>query len=172
MRSIIYSVFSVILFLSVTGCIKNDLPYPRIQQNITNLVAEGQSRVALIDSVTRDAVIYLEETADIEKVRFSEFTISDGGSSDINLLEGYYDLTYPLYVVLTRFQSYRWEIRAEQNIERYFSVEGQIGESVIDAAACRVIVTMPENVDLSNLHLENIKIGPAGITSIIPEWRP
>ena len=172
MRSIIYSVFSVILFLSVTGCIKNDLPYPRIQQNITNLVAEGQSRVALIDSVTRDAVIYLEETTDIEKVRFSEFTISDGGSSDINLLEGYYDLTYPLYVVLTRFQSYRWEIRAEQNIERYFSVEGQIGESVIDAAACRVIVTMPENVDLSNLHLENIKLGPAGITSIIPELRP
>ena len=47
MRSIIYSVFSVILFLSVTGCIKNDLPYPRIQQNITNLVAEGQSRVQI-----------------------------------------------------------------------------------------------------------------------------
>ncbi|MDE6298964.1 MAG: PCMD domain-containing protein, partial [Muribaculaceae bacterium] len=97
---------------------------------------------------------------------------SEGGESDINLLEGSYNLTSPLHLILSRYQDYSWQISAVQNIERYFSVEGQIGESVIDAAACRVIVTVAEGTDLSSLHLEKIKLGPEGITTITPSLQP
>ncbi|MDE6578743.1 MAG: hypothetical protein K2K58_11305, partial [Muribaculaceae bacterium] len=132
---------TAIFFLA--GCIKNDLPYPKIQQNITSLAAVGQSREAAIDSTALSATVYLEETVDIQNVSFSEFSVSEGGKSDLNLLEGTYDLSKPLQLAITRYQTYNWEITAEQNIERYFTIEGQIGESVVDAAACRVIVTVP-----------------------------
>lgn len=33
------------------SCIKNDLPYPQIVQNITSIAAEGQVKTAYIDSV-------------------------------------------------------------------------------------------------------------------------
>lgn len=152
----------------LTGCIHNDLPYPKITQTITTLAVEGQSRDAYIDSLGLRATVYLEETTDIENVRFSQFTVSSGGESDIDLLEGSYDLSKPLFLTITRFQSYIWEINAVQNIERYFTVAGQVGESVIDPAACRVIIYLPENTDLTNVMVDSSKLGPAGITAYQP----
>lgn len=165
---------SLVFFLiaSLSSCIKNDLPYPKIQQNITALAAVGQSRDAQIDSLGLEATVYLEETTDIENVSFSQFSVSQGGTPDIDLLDGTFNLTKPLVVSITRFQTYNWEISAVQNIERYFSVEGQIGESVIDPVACRVIVTVPEGTDLAKLKLERVKLGPEGITTISPALEP
>ena len=154
--------------LLFSECIHNDLPYPTITQTITSIAAVGQSREAYIDSLSLKATVYLEETTDIQNVRFDEFTISTGGESDINLLEGSYDLQKPIYVTITRYQSYIWEINAVQNIERYFTVEGQIGETVIDPAACRVIVYLPENSDITNVKIESMKLGPEGITTYQP----
>lgn len=169
MKKYIYHIFIVISgLLGLSGCIQNDLPYPRITQTITSLAAVGQSREAYIDSLGLRATVYLEETTDIENVRFSQFTVSTGGESDINLLEGSYNLSKPLFLTITRYQSYIWEINAIQNITRYFSVEGQVGESVIDPAACRVILYLPENIDLSEIKLESVKLGPEGITTYQP----
>lgn len=164
--------FTAVLSAVMAACIKNDLPYPRIPQRITSIAAEGQSRDAYIDSLAQDVTIYLEETTDIENVRFSEFTVSPGGESDINLLEGTYDLSHPLLITVSRYQTYNWTIVAKQDIERYFSIEGQVGESVIDPAACRVIVSVPETANLANLTIERIKLGPAGITTMNPDLRP
>jgi len=166
----ISALFLLVLFLS--GCIKNDLPYPRIQQNIISIAAVGESRDAYIDSLAMEATIYLEETTDIQNVCFSEFSVSSEGEPDMNLLEGSYDLTKPLVVSITRYQTYNWEIRAVQDITRYFSVEGQVGESVIDPAACRVIISMPEGTDLRKLTLEKIKLGPEDITTLEPGLEP
>lgn len=154
--------------LAMTSCIHNDLPYPTITQTITSLAVEGQSRDAYIDSLGLKATVYLEETTDIENVKFTKFSISTGGEADLDLLEGTYDLRQPLYVTITRYQEYIWEINAVQNIERYFTVEGQVGETVIDPAACRVIVYVPENADLTNLTIESVKLGPESITTYEP----
>lgn len=167
-KSFKYLVSLLIIIPVLHGCIHNDLPFPKITQTITSLAVEGQSRDAYIDSLGLRATVYLEETTDIMNVRFSEFTVSPGGESDVNLLEGTYDLQNPLFISITRFQTYIWEINAIQNIERFFSIEGQVGESVIDPSACRVIVYIPENMDLTNLHIERIKLGPEGITTIEP----
>ena len=151
--SIILSVFTVLL-IGLAGCIKNDIPYPRITQNILEIAAEGETRGAYIDSIAFEVQVYLDETTDIENVCFSEYRISEGGTSDPDLLEGTYDLSSPLYVTLTRFQEYTWEIIGHQDIERYFQVEGEIGESVIDPVGHRVIVNLAEGTDLSNLMLQ------------------
>lgn len=169
--SIILSVFTVLL-IGLAGCIKNDIPYPRITQNILEIAAEGETRGAYIDSIAFEVQVYLDETTDIENVCFSEYRISEGGTSDPDLLEGTYDLSSPLYVTLTRFQEYTWEIIGHQDIERYFQVEGEIGESVIDPVGHRVIVNLAEGTDLSNLMLQKIKLGPEGITTMVPDVKP
>ncbi|MCM1369710.1 MAG: PCMD domain-containing protein [Candidatus Amulumruptor caecigallinarius] len=158
--------------LAFLSCIKNDIPYPRITQNILAIAAEGESKSAYIDSIAFEANIYLEETTDIENVKFTEYKISPDGTSDPNLLEGSYNLSHPLYVTLSRFQDYTWEIIAHQEIVRYFAVEGEIGESVIDPVGHRVIVSLPEGTDLTDLTLLKIKLGPEGITALSPDIVP
>ncbi|MDE6458556.1 MAG: hypothetical protein K2L31_08165, partial [Muribaculum sp.] len=44
---------------AVTGCIKNDLPFPRIQQNITAIQAVGEEKAAAIDSANLTVTLYL-----------------------------------------------------------------------------------------------------------------
>ena len=154
--------------MMLAGCIKNDLPYPRIQQNILQISADGESKTATIDSSRFVATVYLNEWVDIKKVSFKEFEISPEGTASPDLSEGTYDLSTPLSVELTRYQTYQWIIKAEQQIERYFTIEGQIGESVIDVAGLRVIVNVPDNADLSSLTVESIKLGPERITTYNP----
>ncbi|MEZ3519107.1 MAG: PCMD domain-containing protein [Muribaculaceae bacterium] len=154
------------------GCIENDLPYPSIPQHILALAAEGESRASLIDSLNYTATVYLDETVDILNVAFSEFEITPGATSDPNLSEGTYDLSRPMVVRLSRYQDYTWVLTAEQSIERYLTVAGQIGETVIDAVGHRVLVRVPETADLANLELTSIKLGPVGITEMSPDLQP
>lgn len=161
-----------LLTIVMTGCIENDIPYPKIVQNIRELAAVGEIKEAYIDSIAFEATIYLGEDVDIENVRFDKYVITEDGKSDPNLLEGTYNLTDPLFVTLTRYQDYVWEIKAVQDIERYFVVRGQIGESTIDPVGHRVIVNMPTGTDLSNLILEKVKLGPADITTLTPDLQP
>lgn len=163
---------TAVLAAVLEGCIKNDIPYPQITQNILAIAVEGESKPAYIDSIAFEVNIYLEETTDIQNVKFTEYRITPEGTSDPDLLDGTYDLSKPLFVTLSRFQDYTWEIKAIQDIERYFDIEGQMGESVIDPAALRVIVTMPKNTDLHHLTLQRIKLGPEGITTLSPDIKP
>lgn len=167
-NNLLYFLLIIAVLSGMSSCIKNDLPYPQITQTITSLAAVGQSRDAFIDSLGLKATIYLEETTDIQNVKFSEFSVSTGGEPDLDLLEGTYDMVKPIFLSITRYQTYIWEINAQQNIERYFDVAGQVGETVIDPAACRVIIYMSENSDLSAVKIEAAKLGPEGITDYVP----
>lgn len=161
-----------LLTVALTGCIKNDLPYPRIPQNITEVVVEGQSQPATIDAVLNEVTVYLEETVNIREVKFEKYTYTEGAVSSPNLMEGSYNLSTPIMVTLHKYYDFDWTIRAVQSIERYFTIEGQIGESVVDPIGHRVIVTMPEGTDLKNLTLQQVKLGPAGITTLTPNLEP
>lgn len=162
----------VAIFGVLTGCIKNDLPYPRIPQLILGIKAEGESKPAYIDSISYEVTVYLEETTDIQNVKFTEYRISQGGKSLPDLLEGTYDLSTPMYVSITRYQEYSWTVRAKQEISRYFEVSGEVGESIVDVAGKRVVVNMPEGTDLSKLTLQKVKLGPEGITTMSPDLKP
>lgn len=177
-RRRLYSPYSLLpgllasLGVILGSCIKNDIPYPRIPQMILSIAAEGQLKEAYIDSIAFEVDLYLEEQTDIRKVHFDEFTVSPGATSSVNLLEGSYDLSAPLFLTLSLYQEYDWEIIAHQTITRYFTVTGEIGESVIDPVAHRVVVNVPEGTDLKNLDLTAIKLGPEGITTMTPEILP
>ncbi len=158
--------------LFFSGCISNDIPYPKIAQNITSIAAEGETKDCLIDSMAFDVSIWLDEIVDIENVRFTEFAYTPGAECNVNLLEGTYNLSSPMIVSLTRYQTYDWTIYAYQDIERYFTVDGQVGETVIDPIGHRVIVSMPEGTDLSDLKLETVKLGPRDITTMSPDLKP
>lgn len=160
------------VWLVLASCIKNDLPYPRVQVNILTLAADGQSRPADIDSANLTATLFLDEQTDIRKVSFSNFSIPEGAEADPDLSEGVYDLAVPLQVTLTGWQSYQWVVKAEQTIERWFSVEGQIGATVIDPIGQRVVVKVPETADLSAMTITSVKLGPEGITTMAPDLKP
>ncbi|MDE7401784.1 MAG: PCMD domain-containing protein [Muribaculaceae bacterium] len=162
----------VVFSFSLASCIKDDIPYPRIKQMILEIAAEGESKPAYIDSLAFEAHIYLEETTDIQAVKFTNYRVSPDGVSDPNLLEGTYNMTNPLFVTISRYQEYGWEVFAHQDIVRYFKVAGEIGESVVDVAAHRVVVNMAEGTDLSRLDLEAVKLGPEGITTMVPDIKP
>lgn len=162
----------ILLLPVLAGCIKNDLPYPRIQQNILTLAAEGQKADATINDKSLTATIYLDETTDPTKVKFTEFTYTDGAECSKNLLEDTYDLTQPLEVTLSLYQEYTWTITAEHNIERYLTVSGQIGETDIDVPGKRIVLYVPEGSDLGRVKINTIKLGPAGITTITPNLKP
>lgn len=171
-RKIKRALLIAVPMLMLSACIHNDLPYPRIPQMILAIAAEGESKSAYIDSIAYEVNIYLEETTDIRNVRFTEYRISEDGTSDPDLLQGTYDMTRPLFVTISRFQEYDWEIIAHQEIERYFEVEGEIGQSIVDPIGQRVVVNMPEGTDLSDLKLLAVKLGPEGITTMSPDIVP
>lgn len=167
----------VFVFLSAavwifTSCIHNDLPYPKIEQYITRLAAEGQIQDALIDSAEYKATVYLDETTDIEKVKFTEFEVTPGATVSPDLLEGTYNLASPIVVRVSKYQEYDWIVAAEQHIDRYFTVEGQIGETDIDVVGRRILLKVPESANLSKLIVTSVKLGPEGLTSLSPSIEP
>lgn len=155
-----------------SGCIKNDLPYPRIQQNIIELSAEGEISPAAIDSVNLSATVYLGEYVNLKSVHFNTYVVTEGAESDPNLLSGGHDLSHPIVVTLSRYQSYQWVVTARQTINRYFTVAGQIGETVIDEVGRRIIVKVPDSADLSDLTVTSVRLGPEGVTTMSPDIRP
>ena len=166
----IFSLLASVALLQ--GCIENDIPYPQLVQSIQAIAAEGESKSAYIDSIAYEVNVYLGETVDIQKVRFTEYQITPGATSDPDLLQGTYNLSTPLTVTLSRYQDYNWTINAVQEIERYFQIDGEVGESDIDPVGHRVIVRVPEGTDLSDLRLQRIKLGPEGITTMVPDLQP
>lgn len=153
----------------LAGCINNDIPFPKIPQYILSIAAEGELSPAAIDNETFVCTVTLDETVDIQTVTFTDYTVSEGATSSPDLLEGTYDLSRPVIVDLSLYQTYQWTVEAKQTIERYFTVVGQVGESVIDIIGRRIIVRVPEFQSLADLTIGSIKLGPREVSTMTPE---
>ena len=169
-KSLILTI-SLLAAIALAGCIKNDIPYPRLQQNILTIAAEGEASPAVIDDKELTVALSLDETVNLKEVRFSDFTYTEGAECSKNLLEGSYDLSEPLQVTLSLYQNYTWTITATQTIERYLTVAGQIGETTIDVPGKRIVLYVPESADLKNITLTSVKLGPEGLTTLEPDWK-
>jgi hypothetical protein len=110
----------------------------------------------------------LAETTDIRKLNVTRVDISEGATSSV-VFPGVFDMRKPLYVTLSMYQDYEWSIIAKQSIEYGFSVEGQIGESEIDAINHIVTAYVPMDADLENVVITAAKFGPSDITSYSPD---
>ncbi len=162
---IIYPLLTaVMLSIAFTGCIKNDIPYPRIQPNFLTFVVEGEASASVIDSTARTVSVTLGEEVDITAARVASYTVSPDATVEPGILDKPLNLTSPVDIILSIYQDYVWTIKATQTITRSFNVTGQIGQSVIDVPARRVIVTLPESVDLHAVNILEAKLGPTGST--------
>lgn len=152
------------LMAVATGCIKNNIPYPHIKVNFTSFEVEGALQPSVIDSVANTVTVYLDEEADLTDVVVNGFTVSPSTAQwpdSASFLNGI-DLTSQITTDLVLYQEYPWTIRAIQDIERYFTVEQQVGSSVIDVPGRRVITYVSASAPINSLTVTSIKLGPRG----------
>lgn len=148
----------------LSGCIKNNIPYPRIQANFVTLEASGQTGTTQIDTVNRVATITLPEDANIYSVRISGYSLTPGAHIVDDPFGNPVDLSEPIYVYLELYQSYLWSITAVQNIERYFEVSGQMGETAIDVPGHRVVVYVRSGTDIKEISVIRAKLASTAAT--------
>ena len=160
---------SILIFLIpllALSCVKNDIPYPVVVPHILTVDAEGAKSVD-IDNENRTVNIVLEENVDLKNVWIKEYTTDIDGDrlSVSDKIEGRHDLTSPWNVTLSTWQDYQWTISAERPVERYFTVEGQVGATVMDVANRRVIAYASKTVNLSDVKVKSLKLGPKGVST-------
>ena len=166
--------------LFASSCIHNDIPYPVVELRIANVAGEGFS-ISENNVTTRTITLSLDEATDIRNVQIDAVTY-DAVIHSIQLdkeevlqqirssreLTGSFDLRSPLYTTLSLYQDYEWTIRASQNIERRFSVTGQIGATEIEPKNRIARVYVSNDTDLEHIQVTELKLGPADITTYSP----
>ena len=172
--------FAAAAALLAASCISNDIPYPVVELRIANVEGEGFS-VSENNVTSRVVTLTLDEATDIRNVKIDAVTY-DAVVHSIELnkaelldqvrssqeLTGTFNLLSPIYTTLSLYQDYDWTIRAVQTIERRFSVTGQIGATEIDTENRIVRVYVPDDTDLGHIEIEELKLGPAEITTYSP----
>lgn len=152
--------------LCFVGCIKNDLPYPVVELQITSIGVEGIIGEPAIDEVGSTVTVELEEQTDIQNVNITSVTYTEGATPSLDIV-GRHDMRSPVYVTLSLYQEYPWLVRATQNISREFTVEGQIGATEWDVEK-RTATAYVGFEDHSNIRVTSLKLAAADISTY--EW--
>lgn len=163
----------LLLAATVSGCIKNDIPYPRLQGNITAFEVEGQLSAAVIDSAALTVTVDMADTVDLAQVRLLKFALSDKAVAEPAADSGdVLDMTASLEYSLTTWpgQQYLWTVTATQTIERYVRAENQVGEAVISASTFSVKLPISEDVPLDEIVITEVQLGPSN-SVITPDPR-
>lgn len=147
--------------LMLQGCLKNDIPYPRIQPDFLTMEAEGLEKPAEIDVANRMVTLTFGEEVNIKKAHITSYTITEGASLTGGNLDQPLNLSDYYICTLSLYQDYDWVIKGVQNIERYFTVENQVGATIIDVGGRRVKVNVSSNGGgLSKVKVLTMKLGP------------
>ena len=141
------------------GCIKNDIPYPVVKLAITSIAGEGFT-VKEIDPAQRIVTLTLDETTDIRNVRITQVAYTEGAQASVDLTASSHDMRVPVRLTLTLYQDYEWTIIAEQQINRTFTVAGQIGAPVIDAEKRSATAYVGKDVDRSKIDVTALRLEP------------
>lgn len=150
--------------ICLTGCIDNDLPYPVVVPHIVSLEADGAESVS-IDFQNQMVMAYFPETKDLRNVTISSVEIDEDIAVPSIELVGEHDLSRPLRFNLRTYEDYPWTIVGIRNVERYFTVEGQIGSTIIDSYNCRAIAMVGKSADVADIKVTSLKLGPKGLSS-------
>ena len=160
-----YIVCAIAVAVGLVGCIKNTIPYP--VEKLEILSFEGEGFTASIDPAKQEVLLTLDEQTDMTAVKVTKVEVTEGATSSINLT-GELNLQSPIEVTLSRYQDYVWTIKAQQTIERYFTVAGQVGQTEFDVNSRTAIAYVGESTDLSNVSVLTLKLGPKDVTTMTP----
>lgn len=156
------AIFSASVLL--VSCITNDIPYPKILPVISSVDVEGARSVG-IDAAAMNVIVELEEDVDIKSVKVNAISFSNDMTVTAEGAVGTHDLTEPHPFTISTYQDYDWTLSARQDIERYFTVAGQVGPSYIDVVNRRAVAYVSERVHPERVVVRSLKLGPAGISS-------
>lgn len=160
----IQGLIAILFGLSVlNSCIDNDIPYPRIKMNFTAFEIEGQIAKTEIDTVNNLVTIPIGETVNLKTLAIKSYKITE--SATITPEPGAtIDLSEPQKFTLSFYQDYIWTVKARQNLNRSFEIEGQFGESEIDSVNYVAVAYVPMEVPLSKVPVKTLKLGPSNAT--------
>lgn len=144
---------------TLCSCIENDIPYPVVELDIVKIEVEGSEGNINIDRVNRQVTITLAENVDIRNVKITAIEYSDNATASRDMV-GTFDMRYPQYVTLSLYQDYEWVITATQNIDRQFSVIGQIGQTVWDVDRNMATAFRRADFGLDTVTVTNLRFGP------------
>ena len=159
-KRLIYLISALFAF---TGCITNDLPYPVVVPNVVSVEVEGAGNVE-IDNAKRVITVHLQEYVNPRKVNVKSIEVDSEIAEFSSALIGVHDLSSPYRFSIRTYNDYEWTLTAVKNIDRYFTVEGQIGSSVIDEANCRAVATVGKDTDITDIKVTSLKLGPEGLS--------
>ena len=159
-KTLLYILFGIFF---ITGCITNDIPYPVVVPHITSFDVANAVNVE-IDSDNRVITVHFAETTDMRSVEVRSVEIDEQEASVVGNVVGYHDFTSPFKFTVRTYDDYLWTVRGVRNVNRYFTVKGQIGTSVIDPYNCRAVATVGVKADLADIEVTSLKLGPEGLT--------
>ena len=160
MKKILYIILSGIL---IAGCITNDIPYPVIDPNIISFDVADATDVN-VDNENHVITVYFAETTDIRRIEVKSLDVDKQETSVVGDVIGFHDFTQPFKFTLRTYDDYVWTVKAVRNIERYFTVKGQIGSTVIDEVNCRAIAMVGMKQYITNIEVTSLKLGPKDIS--------
>ncbi len=163
----IYILFAGVMSLLLSSCIKNDIPYPRIKAQILEISALGQIGTATIDNDRQMVTLNIADTIDLRRVHINKLVTTEGATFNFPA-DSILDLSHEYELTLSIYQEYTWSISAEQHIDRKFRVDGQIGAPVFDDHNHRAIAYVNQELDLTDIHITELVLGPEGYTTYNP----
>lgn len=163
----LFAIFSYMV-IALSGCIKNDIPYPVVRLSVTEFAVDGQVGTAVFNNDERTITVTLLDSVDIKKVLVTRFVYTEGAKTDLTE-NTTIDLSSPKEVVLSLYNDYKWTIIAKQEVERIFSVKNQVGKAVFDTNARQAIVYVNKMTLLNKITVKNLKLGPIS-SEITPDY--
>lgn len=144
------------------SCVENDLPYPVVVPIIEKIEIDGALGVE-IDQMNCEVRVNLAEQTDISNVWVRSVAFKDKITTVSPSITGIQDLSSKKRFVLHTYADYVWHLIGQQTIERYFTVAGQVGETIIDDVNRRVIAYVTKNTDLKKIQVLSVKLGAADV---------
>ena len=121
---------------------------------------EGQKNVT-IDAAARTVLVELEETADISALKLSRFEFTESAEL-LAPMDSVLNLSQPDTLTLRTYQDYVWTISAFQPIERYITVDNQVGDAEFDVSKREAYVYVTEDQDLMKIRINDMKLEAEG----------
>ena len=85
----------LLIFIGLSSCLNNDIPYPRIQAGFATFTVDGQIGESIIDNDKRTVTVELNEKTDINKVAIKQVTLTPDNAQASTPLKGEIDLSKP-----------------------------------------------------------------------------
>lgn len=180
---------AAIFFLS--GCIENDIPYPYVAGQITEIEVEGQTGNVLISNSAQTVELQVNDQVDLEKLRITKLKVTNNASvfpdsakcvqaaafpekgfASLDSIPGSADtrvnFASPVSFLLKTYQEYPWTIKVNQIFDRKIELSGQVGAAVFDTKNRQVVVYVSKTQNLKKITVKTMQLG-SSLARITPE---